>query len=77
MSGSGSSNIHDAIAEGIDLFVTGEIKHEAYHLALEAGVSVVAMGHYQSETVGVRLVAERLARETGIEAVFIDVPTGL
>jgi len=27
--------------------------------------------------VGVRLVAERLAKETGIDTVFIDVPTGL
>lgn len=77
VSGSGSSNIADAIAEGVDLFITGEVKHEAYHAALEAGVSVIAMGHYQSETVGVRLVAERLARETGIDTVFIDVPTGL
>jgi dinuclear metal center YbgI/SA1388 family protein len=77
VSGGGSSNIADAIAEGVDLFITGEIKHEAYHTALEAGVSVIAMGHYQSETVGVRLVAERLARETGIDTVFIDVPTGL
>ena len=77
VSGGGSSNLADAIAEGVDLFVTGEIKHEAYHPALEAGISVVAMGHYQSETVGVRLLAERLARDTGIEATFIDVPTGL
>ena len=77
VSGGGASNLADAIAEGVDLFVTGEIKHESYHPALEAGISVVAMGHYQSETVGVRLLAERLARDTGIEATFIDVPTGL
>lgn len=77
VSGGGASNLADAIAEGVDLFITGEIKHESYHPALEAGVSVIAMGHYQSETVGVRLLAERLARETGIEATFIDVPTGL
>lgn len=77
VSGGASDNVHDAIAEGLDLFITGEIEHEAYHPALESGISVVACGHYQSETVGVRLLAERLGRETGIDTVFIDVPTGL
>ena len=77
VSGCGSDNVYDAISERLDLVITGEVEHEAYHPALESGISVVAMGHYQSETVGVKLVAERLARETGIDTVFIDVPTGL
>jgi len=77
VSGGASDNVHDAIAEGLDLYITGEIEHEAYHHALENGISVIACGHYQSETVGVRLVAERLGLETGVDTVFIDVPTGL
>ena len=40
-------------------------------------ITVIAGGHYQTETVGPRLIAEALARETGIETLFIDVPTGL
>lgn len=77
VSGSGSDDVHEAISLGIDLFVTGEISHEIYHGALENGIHVVAAGHYYSETFGPRLVAARLARETGLDCVFIDVPTGL
>jgi len=77
VSGGGSDEIHQAIELGCDLYITGEIEHQAYHPALENRISVIAGGHYQTETVGVRLVAERLARETGIDTVFIDVPTGL
>jgi dinuclear metal center YbgI/SA1388 family protein len=77
VSGGASDEIHQAIALGLDLYITGEIEHEAYHAALENRISVIAGGHYQTETVGVRLVAERLARELGIDTVFLDVPTGL
>jgi dinuclear metal center YbgI/SA1388 family protein len=77
VSGGASDEVHQAIEQGLDLYITGEIEHEAYHPALENRISVIAAGHYQTETVGIRLVAERLARETSIETVFLDVPTGL
>jgi len=77
ISGGASDEISQAIELGLDLYITGEVQHEAYHEALENGISVIAGGHYETETVGVRLVAERLGRETGIDTVFIDIPTGL
>jgi dinuclear metal center YbgI/SA1388 family protein len=77
ISGGASDEIDQAIALSLDLYITGEIGHEAYHVALENKINVIAGGHYQTETVGIRLVAERLGRETGIDTVFIDVPTGL
>lgn len=77
ISGGASDEVDQAIALALDLYITGEIGHEAYHQALENKINVIAGGHYQTETFGVRLVAERLGRETGIDTVFIDVPTGL
>ncbi len=77
VSGGAAPNALDAIAEGIDLFVTGESSHEAYHAMIEAGVAFLAAGHYATETWGVKALAERLGRETGIKTLFIDVPTGL
>ena len=41
------------------------------------GINVIAGGHYETETVGVSLVMEKVQKETGLECVFIDVPTGL
>ena len=77
VSGGAARELSQAIEQGYDAFVTGEIGHEQYHQAMEAGINVVAGGHYQTETVGVSLVMEKLAREMGIDIVFIQVPTGL
>ncbi len=77
VSGGGADELYQAIECGADCFVTGEIGHEEYHHALENGISVVAAGHYATETVGPRLLMAEFARATGTDSVFIDVPTGL
>ncbi|MBO5731296.1 MAG: Nif3-like dinuclear metal center hexameric protein [Treponema sp.] len=77
VSGGAARELSQAIEQGYDAFITGEIGHEQYHQALEAGITVIAGGHYQTETVGVSLVMEKLAKEKGLETLFIQVPTGL
>ncbi|GAB1456603.1 hypothetical protein MASR2M48_19110 [Spirochaetota bacterium] len=77
VSGSADLQSAQAIAEGIDLFVTGEPSHSIYHETLEAGLNFIAAGHYLTEVHGVKAVAEAVSRELGLETVFIDVPTGL
>ncbi|WP_024466993.1 Nif3-like dinuclear metal center hexameric protein [Treponema pedis] len=76
ISGGAAENISEAVDLNLDLYITGEIEHVTYHTALENKINVIAGGHYQTETVGVRLVAKRLESDTGIETCFIDVPTG-
>ncbi|HHU37079.1 MAG TPA: Nif3-like dinuclear metal center hexameric protein [Treponema sp.] len=77
VSGGASSEMYQAIDAGFDCFITGEIGHEEYHHALENKITVIAGGHYRTETLGVQQLAVRLGRETDIETVFIDVPTNL
>ena len=77
ISGGAADEIEQAIALSLDLYITGEIGHETYHVALENKINVIAGGHYQTETVGVRLLSKKLGLDTGIDTVFIDVPTGL
>ena len=60
-----------------DTFLTGEGNHHSYFEAEERGVNVLYAGHYATETVGVRALAEHLAARFGLEAVFLDHPTGL
>ena len=66
-----------AVAEGLDLYITGESAHEIYHHCLESRIHVIFAGHYHSESFGVQLLADRLARETGVETTYLDIPTGL
>ncbi len=77
VSGGGGSDLAQAIDAGLDLFITGEIGHEQYHAALEAGISVIAGGHYQTEVFGLKALAKEIAINFNIETFFIDVPTGL
>ena len=77
VSGGAPGDVGEAIAEGVDLFVTGDAAHTIYHQALEARINVLFAGHYATETWGVRQVGELVAEETDLETVFIDVPTGL
>lgn len=77
ISGGASHEAVQAIGEGVDLYVTGEISHSAYHEALEGRLNLVAGGHYSTEVWGVRKLMEQCAAELNIDTEFIDVPTGL
>lgn len=77
ISGGASDDVATAIEEGLDCFITGEFAHEDYHLAKEMGINVIAGGHYETETIGVNLVKEKVEKELGIECVFVEVPTNL
>jgi dinuclear metal center YbgI/SA1388 family protein len=77
VSGGASMEALQALESGIDLFVTGESSHSVYHSVVEGGMAFLAAGHYATEVWGVKAVAERLSRETGLKTLFIDLPTGL
>ena len=77
VSGGGGSALGEAIAAGYDCFITGEAPHQSHHMALEAGINVLLLGHYHSETPGVRALGGMLAQRFGITPVFIDEPTTL
>jgi dinuclear metal center YbgI/SA1388 family protein len=73
-SGAGADHLEDAIAEGLDAFVTGEPAERSMARAQEAGVHFLAAGHYATETFGVRALGERLAERFGCRHVFVDIP---
>jgi dinuclear metal center YbgI/SA1388 family protein len=75
VSGGGSDAIPEAIDKGIDCFITGEPDHSNHHAALESKLNVLYLGHYHSEKPGVIALGKKLAREFGVESVFIDEPT--
>lgn len=77
ISGGAAGEIGTAKALGCDLFITGEPSHAHFHEAFELGMNVIYAGHYDTETFGVKALAQRIEEEFGLPWVFIDHPTGL
>ena len=77
ITGAGGSMIADAAAAGLDTFITGEGAHHTFFDAEELKLNVFYAGHYATETVGVKALAEHLSAKFAIPWVFLDHPTGL
>ncbi len=77
ISGGGGGMIAQARDAGVDTLITGEGKHHSYFDAEEWGLNVIFAGHYATETVGVKALAEHLAEKFELPWIFIDHPTGL
>ena len=73
ISGAGADYLEDAIAAGLDAFVTGEPIERAMARAQEAGVHFVAAGHYATETFGVRRLGDWLAHRFGVDHIWVDI----
>lgn len=75
--GSASGFIPETKHLDLDLLITGEPKQEAYHCAREFECSVLCVGHYASETFGVRALERVLAERFRVETTWISEPTGI
>ena len=75
--GAGSDGIMAASERGLDCLITGEVKHESWHLIRESGILVASGGHYATETFGLKALQEILEKRFKINCDFIDIPTGL
>jgi dinuclear metal center YbgI/SA1388 family protein len=74
VSGGAARHLDDAIAAGLDAFLTGEPREPVMNDARENAIHFLAAGHYATETFGVRALGERLVAEFGIRHVFADLP---
>jgi dinuclear metal center YbgI/SA1388 family protein len=71
-SGGAQDYFEQAIALGVDAFVSGEISEQTVHLARESGVAYLACGHHASERYGVAALAAHLNRNCGLQCEFVD-----
>ncbi|QEC50259.1 Nif3-like dinuclear metal center hexameric protein [Baekduia soli] len=74
VSGGGTDYVHEAVALGLDAFLTGEPAERAFGIARDEGIHFLAAGHHATETFGVRRLGDLLADEFGVRHVFVDVP---
>jgi len=75
--GASAGTLAEAAAGGIDTLIVGEGPHWTAVDARESGLSIIYAGHYATETLGVRALAERIGEAFVLPWFFIDSPTGL
>ena len=71
--GGAQGYMQDAIDLGVDVFISGEVSEQTYHLARESSVAFIAAGHHATERYGVQALGEHLAQHFGIEHEYIEV----
>jgi dinuclear metal center YbgI/SA1388 family protein len=76
-SGAASDTLKEAEAAGIDTLIVGEGPHWTAVHAVENDLVIIYAGHYATETLGVRALAQHLAEKFSLPWHFIDAPTGL
>jgi dinuclear metal center YbgI/SA1388 family protein len=74
VSGAAADHVYDALAEGLDAFLTGEPAERVMAIARDYGITFLAAGHHATERFGVRRLGELLAARFGVEHEFVDVP---
>lgn len=71
-SGGAQGYFEQAIAAGADLFLSGEVSEQTYHLALESGIPYIAAGHHATERYGVQALGKHLAETHGLECEYLE-----
>jgi dinuclear metal center YbgI/SA1388 family protein len=74
ITGGAQGQLSQAIAAGLDAFITGEASERNFHEALEEGIHFIAAGHHATEKWGVQALGAHLAGRFGLETPFVDVP---
>lgn len=71
--GGAQGYFEQAIALGVDAFISGEISEQTVHLARESGIAYLACGHHATERYGVAALAAHLSVQSGLHCEFVDV----
>ncbi len=73
--GSGGSLVELAAREGVDVYLTGDIKYHEARRALEEGIALIDMGHFASERIIVAPLAEYLRSQASLNHGELEVFT--
>ncbi len=72
VTGGAHSGWTEAADQGLDAYLTGEIREHDWHEAREAGVHLYAGGHHATEVFGVRRLLEEVERRFAVRVFYID-----
>lgn len=75
--GASAETLREAAEHGIDTLIVGEGAHWTAVHAADNDLVILYAGHYATETLGVRALAQRVSERFSIPWIFLEHPTGL
>ncbi len=72
ITGGANNEWAEAMKDGLDAYLTGEISEYNWHDAKEAGIHYFAGGHHATERFGPLALMEKVKTDLGIECQFFD-----
>jgi dinuclear metal center YbgI/SA1388 family protein len=75
--GASADTLREAAELRLDTLLVGEGPHHTAVQAMDIGLTIMYLGHYATETLGVIAMAEELARRFRVKSSFVEAPTGL
>jgi len=74
VSGAASPEFFDAIKEGIDTYICGDIRENLVREIEETGKNFISAGHYNTEKLGIQNLGKLIAKKFKVAVEFVDVP---
>ncbi len=74
ISGAAQKELVQAIEEGLDTYITGEVSEWVMHMAKENNINFISAGHYATETFGIKALGQHISDKFDVEVKFIDIP---
>ncbi|MBE8215507.1 MAG: Nif3-like dinuclear metal center hexameric protein [Endozoicomonadaceae bacterium] len=71
--GAAQDYIDDAVHQGVDAYLSGEISERTVHTAREANIHYIAAGHHATERYGIQRLGEWLEKKFHLEHRFVDI----
>ncbi len=71
--GGAQGYIEQAVALGVDAYLTGEVSEHTVHTARECGIHFFAAGHHATERYGVQALGSHLAKKIKLECQYVEI----
>jgi len=73
VSGGSGSYYEPALQKGIDTFIGGDIREQIPAIAYESKTNYINLGHYWSETIGIKALQTWCEKNYTVETVFLNI----
>jgi dinuclear metal center YbgI/SA1388 family protein len=74
ISGGAQKELKQAVDEGLDVFITGEVSEHIMYYAKEEKIHFISAGHYATEKFGIIALGKLLEKKYNLNIKFIDIP---